>query len=105
MAYPKQRREERREINVEQVTSFLQNAFNWATRHMGFKNGVGTDLYNLQVEMAWLIHEIKNGPSYIAPKHIVTANEIIDSVVEQAIAEGRHFEEEELYRWRRKSTS
>ena len=105
MAYPKQRREERKEINVLQVASFLQNAFNWATRHMGFKNSKGTQLYDLQCEMMWLIHEITHGPRYIAPKHILSANELIDSIVEQAVSEGRHFDEEELYKWRRKSTS
>ena len=90
MAYPKQK-QEKREINVEQVAAFLQNAFNWATKHLGaspgvpvyVKNSTGTKLHDYQQEMAWLIHEITNGPKYIAPKHIVSANELIDKIVEE----------------------
>ena len=80
MAYPK-RREDRKEINTDQVVSFLTNAFNRATRHLGFKNGAGTELYELQVEFVWLLHEIMTGPRYIVPKHIQTANEMIDEIM------------------------
>ena len=80
MAYHNPRREERREINVEQVIGYLSSAFNNATRSMGFKNQFGTKLYELQCNMAWLQHEIATGPRYIVPKHIQTATDLIANV-------------------------
>lgn len=74
------RREERKEINLEQVISYLTNAFNKASRHLGYKNHNGTALYDFQVEMMYLIDDIRRGPKYFAPKRITAANELIDRV-------------------------
>lgn len=71
------RRESRKPINIDQVTRYLSATFNRITRNLGFNNSVGTQLYDLQVEFAWLLHEIKTGPVYIVPKHIQTANEML----------------------------
>lgn len=80
MAYSK-RREEKKEIDVDQVVTFLSSAFNKATYPLGFKNNKGTDLYDLQTEMAWMLHEIQMGPRYIAAKRIQEANEFIESII------------------------
>ena len=79
MAYSR-KREEKKEIDVEQVVTFLSSAFNKATYSYGFKNNKGTELYNLQTEMAWMLHEIQMGPRYIAAKRIQEANEFIESI-------------------------
>lgn len=80
MTYPNPHNEEKREIDVGQVVTFLTNAFNNATRALGHKNTRGTKLHDLQCEFTWLIHEITNGPYYIVPKYIQTANELIDKI-------------------------
>lgn len=74
------RREERKDINLDQVISYLTNAFNRASRHLGFKNQKGTVLYDYQVEMMYLISDIRQGPKYFAPKRITAANELIEKV-------------------------
>lgn len=74
------KREERKEINTDQVVSYLLNAFSRSSRHLGFKNQEGTALYDFQVELMYLIDDIKRGPKYIVPKRITAANELIDKV-------------------------
>jgi hypothetical protein len=80
MVYPNPHKEEKREIDVDQVVTFLTNAFDNATRSLGHKNTRGTKLYDLQCEFTWLIHEITNGPYYIVPKHIQTVKELISEI-------------------------
>lgn len=94
MAYPRQRKEEKTAIDVEKVVAYLAGAFSRATRHLGYNNTKGTELYEYQVEMMWLLHEIMMGPRYITPKFIQEANELIDSIIERAKTEGRDMEDE-----------
>lgn len=74
------KREERKEINTEQVIAYLLNAFSRASRHLGYKNQKGTALYDFQVELMYMIDDIKRGPKYIVPKCITSANELIETV-------------------------
>lgn len=74
------RKEEKKAINLQQVTAYLSAAFSKATRHLGNKNNIGTPLYDYQVEFCWLQHEITTGPSYIAPKVIQEANDLIAEI-------------------------
>lgn len=91
MAYhPKQREDNKPKITEEQVAksvAYLSNAFNKATRSLGNKNQKGTELYDLQVEFAWLLHEIANGPRYIFPKRVEEANQIISELSPEATDE------------------
>lgn len=74
------RREEKKEINLEQVIAYLTNSFSKASRHLGYKNQKGSALYDFQVEFMYLIDDIRRGPKYFAPKLITTANELIEEV-------------------------
>lgn len=74
------RREEKKEINLEQVITYLSNAFNRASRHLGLRNQQGTALYGFQVELMYMLDDIKRGAPYIVPKRIAQANELIDKV-------------------------
>lgn len=71
-----------RPVDVQQVIKFLSVAFTRAHQtafeNIGNRNGVGTRLYEFQVEFCYLVHDIENGPSYIAPKKIAEANKLID---------------------------
>lgn len=78
------RREEKKEINLEQVVTYLTNAFGRASRHLGFKNQLGTDLYDHQVEFMYMIDDIKRGPGYIVPKRIAEANQLIDNITKHS---------------------
>lgn len=72
-----QTRENKKSINITQTAAFLSASFANATRNLGNKNHRGTELYDLQVEFCWLMHEITAGPPYIAPMYIQQANELI----------------------------
>jgi len=74
------KREEKKEINVDQVISYLTNAFSKASRHLGFKNQKGTALYDFQVDFMYLLDDIKRGPAYIVTMSIAQANELIEQV-------------------------
>lgn len=70
-------KENQKPINIEQTAAYLSVAFANATRKFGSKNHKGTELYDLQVEFCWLMHEITAGPPYIAPIPIQEANDLI----------------------------
>lgn len=75
------KKDEKKEINVEQVIAYLSNAFSKASRHLGsHKNQKGTSLYDFQVELMYMLDDIKRGPKYIVPKRIAEANELIEHV-------------------------
>lgn len=83
MAHHPKQREDKPKITQEQVdksVTYLTTAFNKATRHMGNKNVKGTELYDAQVEFAWLLHDIACGPRYIFPKLVEQANQIISDL-------------------------
>lgn len=76
-------------INVEQVVNYLSHAFAKASAKAAPKIGRAavravvdgqvetTRLYDYQVEFCYLIDEIQRGPSYIVPKVIQDANQLI----------------------------
>lgn len=74
------KKDEKKEIDIQQVMIYLSSAFAKATNHLGYKNNKGTELYNLQVEFSWLQHEITTGPLYIVPKIIQQTNDFITSI-------------------------
>lgn len=74
------KKDEKKEIDIQQVMTYLSNAFAKVTGPLGYKNHEGTELYNLQVEFCWLQHEITTGPSYIVPKFIQQTNEFIAEI-------------------------
>lgn len=67
-------------IDLDRVVRHLNTNFEKATRALGRKNQKGTELYQLQVDFAHLIHEIQTGPEYLAPKFISEANELIGKI-------------------------
>ena len=77
------RRDEDKKIDVNQVVSYLNHAFTNAIRGRGSNNTKGTKLYEYQTEFCYLINEIQRGPSYIVPKIIQDANELIDTITQE----------------------
>lgn len=77
-------------INIDQVLSYLGKAFHSATqramraRALPRDNTRGHLLYDMQVEFCYLTNEIQRGSSYIVPKRITQANELIDKIVRLA---------------------
>lgn len=76
---------DQKKIDVEQVTTYLSRSFAMAlqkaTSTLGTKDiSRGTVLYDYQVEFCYLIDDIQRGPSYIVPKLITQANELIDQL-------------------------
>lgn len=72
---------EEKKINVEQVVSYLSHTFARSVQKMapviGTRNTKGSKLYEYQVEFCYLIDEIQRGPTYILPKIIQDANQLI----------------------------
>ena len=79
-----------KEIEVEGVVNYLNRAFTKAAMKSAktigakasrFLNNNGqwetTTMYDYQVEFFYLIDNIQRGPSYIAPKYIQDANQLI----------------------------
>lgn len=82
-----------KEINRRDVLSYLKRAFSRAIqnsptlasqkalRTVGRNGTVSYSArYNLEVEFAYLTHEISMSPMYIVPKYISDANELITSI-------------------------
>ena len=74
-------RPEEKKINTEQVVAYLSHAFTKASQKIqqsiGNRNHKGTNLYRYQVEFCYMVDEIQRGPSYILPKIIQDANQLI----------------------------
>lgn len=85
MTNQKRKETNKKEIDTKQVIEYLCNAFGRASRHLGYKNQKGSDLYNFQVELMYMIDDISRGPKYIVSKQIVAANELIDSVSKHTV--------------------
>lgn len=79
-----EREHKKKAINVDQTVRYLNHAFgkaqSKAISQTGNKNVKGTPLYKFQVEFCYLINEIQRGPSYIAPKKISEANDLIEAL-------------------------
>lgn len=72
-------------INIDQVVAYLNRAFSKAQliaiqNLKNVKNQKGTVLYEYQVEFSYLVDDIQRGPTYIAPKLIQKANELIEKL-------------------------
>ena len=63
-----------------QTVRYLTSAFARVQRSLGGDNRRGTDLYEAQVTFMYLIDQIQRGPSYLTPKAITAANELIDNL-------------------------
>lgn len=77
---------------IEKSVRYLQNQFSKVTAGMGkavraTKTQPATELYQLQVDFAYLIDEIQRGPRYFAPKVISECNEFLDNIIQKREAE------------------
>lgn len=66
--------------STTQTVRYLTSAFARVQRSLGNDNRVGTALYEAQVTYMYLLDQIQRGPSYLAPKAVAAANELIDSL-------------------------
>lgn len=70
-----------KKIDTERVIEYLNRAFLGAlTKYRekyGWDNSKGSTIYEYQVDYCYLIRSIKREPSYIIPKKIQLANELI----------------------------
>jgi hypothetical protein len=76
-------------INVDQVVNYLSHSFakaasraapkigNRAIRTVSNGNVYTTPLYRYQVDFTYLVNDIQRGPTYIVPKLIQDANDLI----------------------------
>lgn len=80
-------------INIDQVVNYLYHAFERASSRAAARTGSKavriehdngsvetTTLYDYQVELCYLLNEIQRGPSYIVPKIIQDANDLISKL-------------------------
>lgn len=87
-----------KDINIEQVTSYLNHAFSDATTHFNesaYKDPdtkQATRLYRYQVDFSHLINEIQNGPMYIVPMRIQECNDLIKQAENEPAEEGERVE-------------
>ena len=87
---------DQQKINVDKVVRYLSHAFAKAMTSATSKIGnkalrtskkgkvSTTALYDYQVKFCYLIDDIQRGPSYIAPKKIQEANELIAALANEA---------------------
>lgn len=66
--------------SIAQTVRYLNSAFARVQRSLGNDNRVGTALYAAQVDYSYLLDQIQRGPSYLTPKAIASANELIDNL-------------------------
>lgn len=85
--YNKSRKPEEKKINTDQVCGYLNHTFGRAQQKLshvsGNRNHRGTKLYDYQVEFCYLIDEIQRGPTYILPKVIQDANQLITNLEQE----------------------
>lgn len=88
-----------KDIDIEQVTGYLNRAFSDATTHFNESAVKDPDtkqasrLYRYQVNFSYLINEIQNGPIYIVPMRIQECNDLIKNAENEPAEEGerKHF--------------
>lgn len=80
-----ERQNHQKKINTSQVVSYLNHAFGKAMQKSGCgtKNTKGTKLYDYQVEFSYLVDGISRGPTYIVPKLIAEANELVEKLASE----------------------
>jgi len=73
-------------LDIKQIVDFLNHAFRQASQGMGkatrSKDGTKSVLYQAQIDFCYLIDEITRGPTYIVPKIVTDANELIAKLIE-----------------------
>lgn len=82
------KQEKEKEINIDQVCSYLSHVFAKKTQRMekaaaqyGSKGKVkSTPLYDLQMEMSYILDEIQRGPKCLVTHVIAKANEFLDKI-------------------------
>ena len=67
-------------INIQQTINYLNYTFSKAVQKLGNKNVKGTKLYKYQTEFCYIINDIQRGPTYMVPKKISEANDLIDEI-------------------------
>lgn len=77
--------DERSRIDTDQVVAYLNRTFSkalsLASRRLKSRdNSKGSPLYEYQVDFCYLIDDIQRGASYIVPKKITEANELISKL-------------------------
>ena len=70
--------------SITQTVRYLNGAFARAQRSLGNDNRAGTDLYQAQVDYMYLMDQIQRGPSYLTPKAVSSANELIEKLSSNA---------------------
>lgn len=79
-------KEPQKEKDVGQIVRYLTSTFNQATakleRPYRGKTTGPNRMYQLQVEFAYLLNEVTQGPRCILQKNITECNEFIDQVVQ-----------------------
>jgi hypothetical protein len=81
-------KQEKQELDIPQIVTFLNHAFAKATQGMGRAartvhkdlTVTKTALYQLQVDFCYLIDDIQRSPLYIVPKLVAEANETIEKL-------------------------
>lgn len=76
-----------KEKDTQSIVKYLTTAFNIATtklpRPIFDKETGANELYLLQTEFAYRLHEITLGPTCMVQKHIAACNAMIDQVHEK----------------------
>lgn len=66
--------------DVARSVALYQRAFRARTEHMGRSSAKGTDLYNLQVELCYLIHELQTTFKHDRPRVLALLNDFFESL-------------------------
>lgn len=66
--------------DIARSVSHFQHAFRQKTQHMGRVATKGTDLYTLQVELCYLIHELQTTFKHNHQRVMSRLNEFIDNL-------------------------
>jgi len=73
--------------DISQIIRYLTNTFNMATssldRAVWATPKGANELYILQTEFAYLLHEVMLGPICVMQKNISACNEYIDQTIQQ----------------------
>ena len=87
IAMPTPQAKHKKKIDIKQVVSYLNHTFYSAQQEsgLGSKCVRGTLLHTYQVDFCHMINTIQRGPSYIVPKTISAANELIEQLKQEKV--------------------
>lgn len=71
----------------------LKEKFSRLIRNAGFKNTKGTKRYELEVNFAYMMHELEMGPLYLRGKLFEQANDVSNTLVAYVKANSKVEEE------------